>query len=45
MGNSLAARFPAAALHAGCETLWSEDPHDGLLIQDRLRVANPFRPD
>jgi predicted nucleic acid-binding protein len=33
----------AAALHTGCDTLYSEDMHDGLLIEDRLRVVNPFR--
>ncbi len=32
----------AAALHAGCIRLWSEDLHDGLRIDDRLTVANPF---
>ena len=34
----------ASALHAECDTLWSEDMHDGAVIQDRLRIANPFRP-
>lgn len=34
----------AAAVAAGCETLWSEDMHDGLLIDGRLRISNPFRP-
>jgi predicted nucleic acid-binding protein len=33
----------AAALHAECGVLWSEDMHDGLLIHDGLRVVNPFR--
>ena len=33
----------AAALQAGCDTLWSEDMQDGLLVEDRLRIANPFR--
>jgi len=33
----------AAALHAECDILWSEDMHDGLLINDSLRVVNPFR--
>jgi predicted nucleic acid-binding protein len=32
----------AAALAARCETLWSEDMHDGLRIEDALRVRNPF---
>lgn len=34
----------AAALAAGAETLYSEDLHDGLLIDGRLRVVSPFRP-
>jgi predicted nucleic acid-binding protein len=33
----------AAALRAGCCVLWSEDMHDGLLVDRRLRIANPFR--
>jgi predicted nucleic acid-binding protein len=33
---------PAAALHAGCDTLYSEDMHHGLLLEGRLRVVNPF---
>ena len=33
----------AAALIAGCKTLWSEDMHHGLLVADRLRILNPFR--
>jgi predicted nucleic acid-binding protein len=33
----------AAALLAGCDTLWSEDTQDGMLIDARLRIANPFR--
>lgn len=32
----------AAALQAGCDTLWSEDMQDGLVIDRRLRIANPF---
>lgn len=35
----------AAALRAGSETLWSEDMHDGLVIEDRLTVRNPFAAD
>ena len=38
------AMIAASALHAECDTLWSEDMHDGVVIQDRLRIANPFRP-
>ena len=37
------AMIAASALHAECDTLWSEDMHDGIVIQDRLRIANPFR--
>jgi predicted nucleic acid-binding protein len=33
----------AAALAAGCDTLWSEDMQHGALIDKRLRIANPFR--
>jgi predicted nucleic acid-binding protein len=33
----------AAALAAGCETLLSEVMPDGLRINGRLRIANPFR--
>ncbi|MBW4035697.1 MAG: PIN domain-containing protein [Proteobacteria bacterium] len=36
------AMIVAAALDAGCTTLWSEDMQDGLLIEGQLRVANPF---
>jgi predicted nucleic acid-binding protein len=32
----------AAALAAGCDTLWSEDMQDGMVVDDRLRIANPF---
>lgn len=34
----------AAALDAGCDTLWSEDMHDGLIIDRQLTIRNPFRP-
>jgi predicted nucleic acid-binding protein len=33
----------AAALRANCRILWSEDMHDGLVVNGRLRIANPFR--
>ena len=33
----------AAALRAGCDTLWSEDMQDGAVIDGRLRIVNPFR--
>jgi predicted nucleic acid-binding protein len=32
----------AAALEAGCATLWSEDMHHGLVIDERLKIINPF---
>lgn len=34
----------AAALLASCKVLYSEDLHDGLLVDRRLTVRNPFRP-
>ena len=33
----------AAALLAGCTVLYSEDMQDGLVVDKRLRVANPFK--
>jgi predicted nucleic acid-binding protein len=33
----------APALRANCSTLWSEDMQDGIVIDGRLRIANPFR--
>lgn len=32
----------AAALRAGCETLWSEDMQDGLVVETALTIRNPF---
>ena len=32
----------AAALEAGCETVYSEDMQDGRLINGSLRIVNPF---
>ena len=32
----------AAALAANCETLWSEDMQLGMMVDGRLRIANPF---
>jgi predicted nucleic acid-binding protein len=37
------AMIVAAALEGGCETLWSEDMQDGLVVSDRLMIRNPFR--
>ena len=39
------AMIVAAAMEADCTTLWSEDMHHGLLIDKRMRIANPFRSD
>ena len=33
----------ASALQANSETLWSEDMQDGMVVDGRLRIANPFR--
>ena len=32
----------AAALETGCDTLYSEDMHAGLVIDGRLTITNPF---
>ena len=37
------AQIVASALQAGSETLWSEDMQDGIVIDGRLRISNPFR--
>jgi len=37
------AMIAAAAIHAGCDVLWSEDMQDGMTLGDGLRVINPFR--
>jgi predicted nucleic acid-binding protein len=37
------AMIVAAALSAECDTLWSEDMQDGLVVEKRLRIVNPFR--
>jgi predicted nucleic acid-binding protein len=37
------AMIVAAALTAGCDTLWSEDMQDGFVIDHSLTVMNPFR--
>lgn len=51
VGRALAERYGfsvydsmivAAALIAGCTTLYTEDMHDGLQIEGRLLLANPF---
>jgi predicted nucleic acid-binding protein len=37
------ALIAASALHADCDTLWSEDMQDGIVLDGRLRIVNPFR--
>jgi predicted nucleic acid-binding protein len=37
------ALIAASALLAGCDKLWSEDMQDGMAIDKRLRIVNPFR--
>lgn len=32
----------AAALLSGCATLWSDDMHDGMVVEGRLRIIDPF---
>ena len=32
----------AAALKLGCTTFWSEDLQDGLVVEGRLTIHNPF---
>jgi predicted nucleic acid-binding protein len=36
------AMIAGAALEAGCDVLWSEDMHHGLVIDGVLEVRNPF---
>lgn len=52
LGLALAARYQfsvydamivAAALSAGCTTLYSEDLQHGMVIADSLQIVNPFR--
>jgi predicted nucleic acid-binding protein len=51
LGLAMAARYGlsvydgqigASALLAGCTTLWSEDMQDGLVLDGRATVRNPF---
>jgi predicted nucleic acid-binding protein len=37
------ALIAASALHAGCDTLWSEDLQHGMTLGQSLRIVNPFR--
>ena len=36
------AMIVASALHAGCDTLWSEDMQSGMEFEEGLRIVNPF---
>lgn len=51
IGRALAERYTlsvydamivAAALIAGCTTLYLKDMHSGLLVEGQLRLVNPF---
>jgi predicted nucleic acid-binding protein len=37
------AMIAASALHAGCDTLWSEDMQHGMILDEGLRIIDPFR--
>jgi hypothetical protein len=37
------ARIAASALHADCDTPWSEDRLDGMTFGNRLRIVDPSR--
>ncbi|MER9595774.1 MULTISPECIES: PIN domain-containing protein [unclassified Mesorhizobium] len=37
------AMIVSAAIHAGCDTLWSEDMQHGMALDEGLRIINPFR--
>ena len=37
------AMIAASALHAGCDTLWSEAMRHGMTLDKGLRIVNPFR--
>jgi predicted nucleic acid-binding protein len=37
------AMISASALHARCDTLWSEDMQHGMALTEGLRIVNPFR--
>ena len=37
------AMIAASALHADCDTLWSEDMQHGMALDGGLRIVNPFR--
>ena len=37
------AMIAASAIQAGCDTLWSEDMQHGMVLEEGLRIVNPFR--
>jgi len=37
------AMIAASALHADCDTLWSEDVQHRVALEGRLRIVDPFR--
>jgi predicted nucleic acid-binding protein len=37
------AMIAASALHADCDTLWSEDMQHGMMLGQGLQILNPFR--
>ena len=37
------AMIAASALHADCDTLWSEDMQHGRALDEGLNIVNPFR--
>jgi predicted nucleic acid-binding protein len=42
--KSPAIRWAAGwALHARCDTLWSEDMQPSMTLDEGLRIVNPFR--
>ena len=36
------AMIAASAIEAGCDVLWSEDMQHGMVIDEGLRIVNPF---
>ena len=32
----------AAALEADCDVIYSEDMQDGLIVEDKIKIINPF---
>lgn len=37
------AMIAASALQNDCDTLWSEDMQDGMVIDKKVRIVNPFQ--